>query len=124
MDITTTAAITVLAGLASTILTAVVKNPAWDTGKKRAASLAVAAGLGLIAAITTRAITPPADANWPWWQAVTNWLTWVVSVLAVVVTVSQGVYQQLKTPLDGLSKATSPTSTTSPQTGDETQHAT
>lgn len=107
MDITVTAAIAVLVGLASTILTAIVKQPGWPREKKRRAALIIAGGLGLLSAITTGAIAPPAAVSWPWWEIGVYWLTWIVCVVAVVITVSSGIYQQLEGPLNALTERTS-----------------
>ena len=107
MDTTTTAAITVLVGLAASIITALVKQPGWSTQRKRNVSLLVAGVLGLLSAIITRMIAPPPGADWPWWETAVSWLTWVVCMVAVVITVSQGIYSQLKDPLDKLAAATS-----------------
>ena len=107
MDMTTTAAITVLVGLAASIITALVKQPGWSTQRKRNVSLLVAGVLGLLSAIITRMIAPPPGADWPWWETAVSWLTWIVTIIAVVITVAQGIYQQLKGPLDALTEATS-----------------
>ena len=107
MDMTTTAAIAVLAGLLSTVITALAKHPSWSTERKRTLSLIVSAVLGLISAIITRAITPPAGADWPWWETAVSWLTWIVIVTAIVISLSDGIYGKLKGPLDALSEATS-----------------
>ena len=107
MDITATAAIAVLVGLAATIITALVKCPDWSTERKRLVSLIVAGVLGVISAIVTGAITPPAHVTWPWWNIMVAWLIWIVCVTAIVFTVAQGIYLQLKTPLDKLTAATS-----------------
>lgn len=108
MDITATAAVAVLVGAAAPVITAIIKQPHWSSDRKRLLSLVVAAVLGLLSAIVTGAIEPPADAGWSWWRVMVGWLVWVVSITAVVISISQGIYQQLKPQLDGLTDATSP----------------
>lgn len=97
MDIT--AAVTVLAALLSTFISALAIQAHWTAGQKRIASGIVALVLGALATIATNQVDGvPAD----WVSQIGKWLI----VAATVASLAQGAYSQFKGLLDSLSQAT------------------
>lgn len=96
-----TAAITIVTAVVAPYLIALLVRPNWTAEKKRNISLAVCGVLGVIVAIATGQIEGIPD-------TVKSWVSQLVIIVGVVVSLSQGFYKALKTSVDVVEVATSP----------------
>jgi hypothetical protein len=98
-----TAAIAVLTSVVAPFLIAWITRPDWSADKKRTTAIIVSVILGVIVAVATGQISqvPP---------TVQGWVIQGVLIVGIVVTLAQGAYKALLTPVKALEAATSPTS--------------
>lgn len=108
------AAVAVIVGVLLPFVVAVAIRPTWSPERKRTVTLAICVVVGvLVAVVTGRVEGIPAE--------VLAWGRQAVVTVAVVITVTQGIYRGLKDPVDKLAAATSVPAPAEPVLPDETQ---
>ena len=94
-----TAAIAVIAALLTNLLTAVSAQPSWTAARKRIVSGAIAVVLGVIVAVATGQIDGVPD-------DIVARSSRILITVAIIITISQGLYRQFKGSLTALEQRT------------------
>ena len=96
-----TAAIAVLVAVVAPFAVAVITRPDWSADKKRTTAIIVSVVLGIVVAIATGQV-----AKVP--VTVVSWVQYGVIVVGGIVSLAQGFYKALQTPVTALEAATTP----------------
>lgn len=99
-----TAALGLIAAVVAPFVVALIVRPTWSADAKRNTAIGASVGLGVLAAVATGVIHGIPE-------SVTTTVARGAIDVGIVVSLGQGFYKALKTPVDALAAKTSPTPT-------------